>query len=130
LLLRQFLSFSGVGVVAAVAHYGVLVALVELFDIRPVIATLWGFLAGAGVSYWLNRTYTFRSSRPHREAAPRFLAVATGGFILNGLAMWALNVGAGMPYLLAQVIATGIVLLWNFTANKLWTFGAAHEERR
>jgi putative flippase GtrA len=44
--------------------------------------------------------------------------------------MWALNVGAGMPYLFAQVIATGIVLLWNFTANKLWTFGAAHEERR
>jgi putative flippase GtrA len=122
LLLRQFLTFAGVGVVAAVAHYGVLIVLVEIFKIAPVIATLWGFLAGAAVSYWLNRHFTFRSDRPHREAAPRFLAVSTGGFVLNGLIMFVLNEHWGVPYLLAQVIATLIVLVWNFSANRLWTF--------
>jgi putative flippase GtrA len=122
LLLRQFITFTGVGLVAAVAHYGVLILLVELGRMQPVFATLWGFLAGAAVSYLLNRRFTFRSDRPHRAAAPRFLAVSTGGFVLNGLVMWLLNEGWGVPYLLAQVIATLIVLFWNFTVNLLWTF--------
>ena len=122
MLLRQFLTFSGVGLVAAVAHYGVLITLVEGFGILPVIATLWGFIAGAGVSYVLNRRYTFRSDRPHRAAAPRFLAVSVGGFLLNGAVMWLLNEYWGVPYLLAQVVATAVVLFWNFSVNLLWTF--------
>ena len=122
MFLRQLLTFSGVGLVAAVAHYGVLIALVEGFGMAPVIATLWGFLAGAGVSYYLNRRYTFRSDRPHRAAAPRFLAVSVGGFLLNGIVMWVLNESWGVQYLIAQVIATLIVLSWNFSVNRLWTF--------
>lgn len=130
MLLRQFIAFSGVGVVAAVAHYGVLILLVEMGGVSPVIATLWGFVAGAIVSYVLNRRFTFHSDRPHRSAVPRFLAVTAGGFVLNGFAMWLLNEQWGVPYLVAQVIATGIVLFWNFTANRFWTFGATSEARR
>jgi putative flippase GtrA len=129
LILRQFLTFSGVGLVAAVAHFGVLIALVEGGGIVPVFATLWGFLAGAGVSYVLNRRYTFRSDRPHRSAAPRFLAVAIGGFVLNGLVMWLLNESWGMQYLLAQFVTTAIVLVWNFSVNRWWTFRAGTDDR-
>ena len=125
LLLRQFIAFSGVGLVAAVAHYGVLIVLVEGSSIAPVIATLWGFAAGAIVSYVLNRRFTFHSDQPHRTAVPRFLAVSVGGFLLNGLTMWVLNEQWDVPYLAAQVIATGIVLFWNFSANRWWTFAAA-----
>lgn len=130
MLLRQFLTFSGVGLVAAIAHYGVLIALVEGVGMAPVIATLWGFLAGAAVSYVLNRRYTFRSDRPHSAAVPRFLAVSTGGFFLNGLVMWVLNENWGVQYLLAQVIATLIVLSWNFSANLLWTFRTGTDRTR
>ena len=129
MLLRQFIAFSGVGVVAAVAHYGVLIVLVEGFGIAPVIATLWGFAAGATVSYLLNRRFTFQSDRPHWTAVPRFLAVSVGGFVLNGLAMWFLNEQWDVQYLVAQVIATGIVLFWNFSANRWWTFAAAGARR-
>lgn len=124
MLLRQFLTFVVVGVIAAVAHYGVLILLVELGGMAPVIATLWGFLAGAAVSYALNRHFTFRSHRPHRAAAPRFLLVSVVGFVLNGVVMWVLNEQWGVQYLLAQVIATLIVLFWNFSVNRLWTFRA------
>ena len=129
-MLRQFITFAGVGAVAAVAHYGVLILLVELGGIAPVIATLWGFLAGAAVSYVLNRRFTFKSERPHRAAAPRFLAVSAGGFVLNGLVMWLLNEYWGVQYLIAQVIATLIVLFWNFSANRWWTFRAGTDGTR
>ena len=123
-LQRQFFSFSGVGVLAAVAHYGVLVVLVETGTVGPVVATLCGFLAGAGVSYGLNRRVTFRSDRPHRAALPRFLAIAGIGFVLTGALMALFNGRLGLPYLPAQLVTTGIVLLWSFSANRWWTFRA------
>ena len=28
----------------------------------------------------------------------------------------------GIPYIPAQVLTTGVVLLWSFGANRFWTF--------
>jgi putative flippase GtrA len=121
-LARQFATFSGVGLVAAVAHFGVLIALVEGTGMDAVRAALAGFIAGAIVSYVLNRRLTYRSDRPHREATWRFGVVAAIGFLLTWAFMAAFTRGLGAPYLPAQVATTGIVLFWTFVANKLWTF--------
>jgi len=32
--------------------------------------------------------------------------------------------GFGWHYLASQIIVTGIVLVWNYTASALWTFRA------
>ena len=121
-LARQFATFSGVGLVAAVGHFGVLIALVEGTGMDAVRAALAGFVAGAIVSYVLNRRLTYRSDRPHREATWRFAVVATVGFLLTWALMAAFTRGLGAPYLPAQLVTTGIVLFWTFIANKLWTF--------
>jgi putative flippase GtrA len=121
-LARQFATFSGVGLVAAVAHFGVLVALVEGTGTDAVRAALAGFAAGAIVSYVLNRRLTYRSDRPHREATWRFAVVAIVGFLLTWAFMAAFTRGLGAPYLPAQLVTTGIVLFWTFIGNKLWTF--------
>ena len=122
---RQFSAFAGVGVVAAVAHYGTLIGLVEGFGVAPVSATLAGYILGGVVSYILNRRYAFRSDRPHREATWRFAVVAGVGFVLTGLVMALLNGRWGLPYLPAQLLTTGVVLVWSFAANRLWTFSSA-----
>ena len=121
-LARQFATFSGVGLVAAVAHFGVLIALVEGTGMEAVRAALAGYVAGGLVSYGLNRRLTYRSDRPHREATWRFGVVAAIGFLLTWAFMAAFTRGLGAPYLPAQVATTGIVLFWTFVANKLWTF--------
>ena len=121
-LARQFATFSGVGLVAAVVHFGVLIALVEGVGTEAVRAALAGFVAGGMVSYVLNRRLTYRSDRPHREATWRFGAVAAVGFVLTWAFMAAFTRGLGAPYLPAQLVTTGIVLFWTFIANKLWTF--------
>ena len=109
---RQFAAFFGVG-------------LVEGGVARPVPATLAGYVAGGLVSYALNRRHTYRSRRPHAEAGWRFALVALVGFGLTGGLMHAFTDVLGAPYLPAQVLTTGIVLLWSFAAHRLWTFGAA-----
>ncbi|MFO1147904.1 MAG: GtrA family protein [Alsobacter sp.] len=123
-LARQFSAFAGVGVLAAVVHYGTLVGLVEGAGLAPVGATLVGYVLGGVVSYVLNRRYAFRSDRPHREATWRFALVAFVGFVLTGLFMALFNGTLGIPYLVAQVMTTGVVLIWSFVANRLWTFSA------
>jgi putative flippase GtrA len=123
LLTRQFAAFVAVGLAAAVVHYGLLIALVETGAALPVPATLAGYVAGGVVSYALNRRFAFESRRRHREAAWRFALVAAVGFGLTGLFMSVLNGVLGLPYLVAQVLTTGVVLFWSFLAHRLWTFG-------
>lgn len=122
LIARQFSAFVVVGLIAAVAHYGTLIGLVEAKMMGPVPATLLGFVAGAAVSYALNRRFAFDSDRPHREAMWRFGVVAVVGFILTGLIMAVLTGAFAAPYLPAQIFTTGVVLFWNFLANRYWTF--------
>ena len=121
-LSRQFAAFFGVGVAAAVVHYGLLVVLVEGGSVHPVPATLAGYVAGGLVSYGLNRRHTYRSRRPHREATWRFAVVALVGFMLTWLFMHVFTVWLGAPYIPAQLVTTGIVMLWSFLAHKAWTF--------
>ncbi len=120
---RQFTTFFGVGLVSACAHFGVLIGLVELFDFRPVPATLAGYTAGGVLSYILNRRITYASDRPHAEATWRFAVVAAIGLFLTW-AFMALFIGLLGPafYIPAQLVTTGIVLVWHFVAHKLWTF--------
>jgi putative flippase GtrA len=121
-LARQFAAFFGVGLVAAIVHYGLLISLVEGYRMDPVPAALAGYVAGGIVSYLLNRRHTYASDRPHVEATWRFAIVAIIGFGLTWAGMAILVRGLRVPYLPAQLVTTGIVLFWSFLANKFWTF--------
>lgn len=121
-LFRQFSSFAAVGAIATCVHYALLIGLVEVLAVPAVPAALGGFCAGGAVSYVLNRRHVFHSERPHEEAILRFALVSLVGFGLTYVFMSAMVEAAGVPYLLAQAATTGIVLLWNFTAHKMWTF--------
>jgi putative flippase GtrA len=121
-MLPQLLRYASVGVAAAVAHYGTLIGLVQSHLTGDVIGTLWGFIAGGIVSYWLNRRFTFVSDRAHGAAMPRFIATAFGGFILTGVLMWILSDQLGLYYMLAQPVITVIVMFWTFVGNRFWTF--------
>lgn len=121
-LTRQFTAFFGVGLAAAVIHYGLLILLVEGGGSHPVPATLAGYVGGGLVSYVLNRRHTYQSSRPHREATWRFALVAFVGFLVTWFLMHAFTVWLQGPYLPSQIITTGVVMLWSFMAHKIWTF--------
>ena len=122
-LLRQIAAFGGVGIVAMVCHYGVLIALVEVFHAAPVPATLAGYVAGGLASYWLNRRHTFESDAPHAQAGPRFVLVAAVGFVITWALMHLLTQNLAAPYLPAQVLTTLIVMVWSYAAHRFFTFG-------
>lgn len=120
--LRQVASFVMIGVLATAAHYTVLVLLVQLAHEPPVPATLLGYCLGGVISYRLNRQHTFKSSRRHREAIWRFVAVAGVGFLATAVLMTLAVDWRHLPYLPAQVVVTAIVTVWSYAANRWWTF--------
>lgn len=119
---RQFVAFFGVGVVAAIIHYSLLIGLVEIFFYDPVSATLAGYVVGGIVSYVLNRVYTYEAGRSVFEAGWRFALVAAVGFVLTWLLMAIFTRWMNWHYLAAQIVTTGIVLIWSFLAHKYWSF--------
>jgi len=121
-LVSQFVRYTGAGFISAIGHYGLLIALVQGFSVAPVPASLAGALLGAWINYWVNYHYTFRSSKRHLDSVVKFAAVATVGLLLNGLFMWVGVAVLELHYLLSQVVTTGLVLIWSFLANRLWTF--------
>ena len=122
-LLRQVIAFTGVGAVAAVVHYGLLIGLVEIAAWRAIPATLIGYIGGGIVSYWLNRSHTYQSDRPHEEAGWRFAVVAAVGFGITYALMSLLVDKMALPYFPAQIGTTLLVLFWSFLAHKFWSFG-------
>ncbi|MGH6812828.1 MAG: GtrA family protein [Methylocella sp.] len=128
-LFRQFSSFVVVGFIATGVHYALLIGLVEIAGISAVTAALIGYGAGGTVSYGLNRRHVFRSDLPHQATVSRFTIVAAAGFGLTYIFMSLFVHAAGIPYLLAQVATTGIVMFWSFTAHKIWTFPAGRDAK-
>lgn len=119
---RQLLTYGFAGVLTAVAHYGVLIGLVEIGRVAPVPATLAGFVVGALVSYGLNRWMTFEATRSHAQAGWRFGLIAAGGFALTGVLMHLFVTRLGLPYLPMQLVTTGFVMVFSFLGHKFFSF--------
>lgn len=115
-------SFASVGAAWTAAHYALLILLVEKAGVDAVWASTASFIVGAVVNYGLNYRYTFRSTQPHRETAYKFFVIAFAGMLLNGAFMHVAISALNWHYLPSQIVATGLVFLWNFFANRLWTF--------
>jgi putative flippase GtrA len=117
----RFLVFGVVGASGTVLHYLVLIALVHQYAMHALWASSLGALVGAATNYLLNYSVTFRSRAPHCFALPRFFAIAGIGFVLNGLTMGIL-LRFGVHFLVAQFLATLLVLVSGFVGSQYWAF--------
>lgn len=120
--LGKLFRFGLVGAAATALQYVILVLLVRQGVASPIASTL-GFMTSAVGSYVLNYHFTFRSQGSHGPAMLKFMTLVTVGLALN-YGLMQLLTAAGLYYLLAQVCTTGVVFLWNFIGNSLWTFRA------
>jgi putative flippase GtrA len=118
---RSMLSFLVVGCFSTGLHY-LLTALFALGFGMPVVqASTIGFAISAIANYLLNARLTFRSKQPHAITAPRFLATAGAGLLINFLLL-SIFVAGGLHPVPAQILTTLGVILWNYSINGLWTF--------
>jgi putative flippase GtrA len=120
-LKRQLMRFAMVGVIGTAAHYGILLVAVELLRLSPVIGAGAGFFTGLIASYVLNRAWTFDRRPEFKRGLVTYSIVCIIGFGIN-VSIVALAVALGVHYMIGQVIATPIAMLWNFLGSRMIVF--------
>jgi len=128
--IKRFIKFAIVGAVGAVVDFSVLNLLVLVVGLSPLLANPFSFTAAVISNFTWNRLWSFPESRsrPVTTQLGQFFTVNLIGLLLNqSIFTVVLHVlGTHIPhpwdYNFAKAFAIGLVLFWNFGANRLWTY--------
>lgn len=121
-VLAQFVRYATCGALSALVHVAVLVMLVEFLQMPSTMASALGFACAIPVNYLLQHRFVFGSGGGHQSFFPRYLAVTLLSMGLNVALHWLLTFWVGLHYVLAQILALGVVVLVNFAVNRYFTF--------
>lgn len=136
----RFLKFATVGALGAVIDFGIFNLLISLDITTSVIASVISFIAAVISNFFGNRFWTYPDSRTKsiRRQGLQFVLVSVIGLIIRTpLFAWLektlislgeqyLPAGTLSPVFVGHNVALGtaiiVVMLWNFFANRLWTY--------
>lgn len=121
-MINHLVKFLLIGALSTFIHYFILLILVRIFDVDILISSGVGFIISSFFNYLLNKNYTFRSLCGHVESMPKFIFIATFGLLINTVMVWLVAVVMQWHYIIAQILATGCSVVWNFFLNRFWTF--------
>lgn len=130
---RRFIKFATVGVIGAVVDFSVLNLLVIVFRVPKEVAKPISTTCAIFSNFTWNRLWTFPESQEHAVHTQfgQFALVNLVGLAINYIIfLWTDNfifqpllpTHTTIAYNLAAACAIGVVLFWNFGANRLWTY--------
>ncbi|MGC9523005.1 MAG: GtrA family protein [Anaerolineae bacterium] len=143
--MTRFLKFAVVGTIGAVVDFGILYLLHVVVGWHLALSNTISFTCAVLSNFTWNRLWTYPDSRskPVATQLTQFFVVniagwaintgillamtgpltALAGTVLDGLSLTA---AAGLTHKVgyngAKIIATGIVMFWNFFVNRFWTY--------
>lgn len=135
----RFLKFAAVGAIGTVVDFGIYNFLNLVVQMVPVISQAISFTVAVVNNFIWNRHWTYPESRakavPHQMA--QFGLINMGGLLIrtpiiagleNPIRVLAGRFGVQVEtsvllgHNIALAIAIGIVMLWNYFANRYWTY--------
>jgi putative flippase GtrA len=136
---KRFLKFGTVGILGSVVDFGVFNLLTVAFKLPALPSSVVSFLLAVVNNFILNRYWTFPESKasPIAKQLIQFSVVSLIGLLIRTplfAYMEKLLIPLAektVPNLLTPTIvghnaslavAIGVVLLWNYFANRFWTF--------
>ena len=122
-ILLRFVRFGIVGVSGTLIDFGVTWLCKEKLHWNKYLSNSIGFILAATNNYTWNRLWTFESqnSEIFREYGT-FVLIALIGLGLNNFVTWLLHEKAHWNFYLSKLVAVGVVVIWNFSMNYVFTF--------
>lgn len=120
---KSLIRYTAVGGVATAVHFAVLALCVEAWHWPAWWGSGVGAVVGAQVAFWGNRRLTFDHQGSWRHAWWRFMLTALGGAVL-GMVIVAALTAVQCHYLIAQAVATTLVLVLGYVVNRMWSFAS------
>ena len=125
-LQRSLSWFTLIGAIAAAVHYVVAVTLEGGLHVAPAWANVTGFVFAFPVSYAGHSRLSFaHHAASHRQALPRFLAIALTGFAGNQVLLLSALSWLDCPFWLVLALVMGIVACLTYLLSRYWAFRAA-----
>ena len=127
---KLFFKFSMVGTTGAIVDLGLLNFLHyfvwrDAWSIMLYPAVAISFSAAVLNNYTWNILWTYSHqdhSDQHHITLSKFFVVSVIGLLINLTIVYLMTDVLRFYWLIGKLVAMGIVLFWNFTANRLWTF--------
>lgn len=125
-LASQFIMFAGVGGIAFLIDYSLLIVFTELFGFHFLLWPSLAFTASVIFNYLASMRFVFthRTDISRRREFIIFMVLSVIGLLLNNLGMFlGVNI-CGIDYRITKILATAFVTVFNFITRKLFLDGA------
>lgn len=143
-LFQQIIKFSFVGAICFIIDYLIGIAILNILmvllpkmslEFASVVGATVGFIVSVIANYILSFKFVFerREEIDRRTEFGIFILLSIVGLLINALIMWITvgliyrnsgflreNFGYNMIYSIAKIVATAIVMIYNFVTRKIF----------
>lgn len=121
-LFMQIIKFGFVGGTAFVIDAGILFLLTEFLGIHYLISGAISFTVSVIYNYILSIKWVFDAKKDTNKTQELvvFIGLSVIGLLINQLFMWLFVDLLHIYYMLSKIVATAIVMVYNFITRKLF----------
>ena len=122
-LFSQLIKFGLVGGIAFLIDYGIMVFLTEVFKIPSLISAAISFTVSVIFNYIASVKWVFDVDKEKNSKAKElivFIILSIIGLGINELIMWIMDKQFGIYYMISKIVATIVVMCYNFITRKLF----------
>lgn len=121
-LLLQIFKFIIVGGIATIIDFIVLFILKEFIGLNEIVANTISFTVSVVYNYIASVKWVFDVDKDKNKSTQfiTFITFSIIGLLLNNLILWICIDKLSIYYLIGKVIATGIVMVFNFVTRKMF----------
>lgn len=121
-LFVQIIKFGFVGGSAFLIDFAVLWILTDFAGVHYLVSNCISFTVSVIYNYILSVYWVFDSKGKHKKSTELvvFITLSVIGLGLNQLIYWLCVEFASLHYLFSKIIATAIVMVYNFITRKLF----------
>lgn len=122
-LFNQLIKFGLVGGIAFIIDYGIMVLLTEVFKVPSLISAAISFTVSVIFNYIASVKWVFDVDKEKNSKAKElivFIILSVIGLGINELIMWIMDKQFGIYYMISKIVATVVVMCYNFVTRKLF----------
>lgn len=121
-LMKQIIRFAVVGGSAFVIDYGILFVLNSFFGVNHLVASTISFSISVIYNYILSTVWVFdvNEEQSKTEQLTVFMVLSIIGLGINELIMWICVDNLGMLVMVGKIVATAVVMVYNFITRKIY----------
>ena len=117
--IMEIIRFVITGGISFVVDYGVFFVLDKVLQINYLVSTGISFTLSVIVNYLLCIMWVFnKADKNNKKTLFVFVSTSVIGLFLNMFFMWILVSKMHILDLIAKIIATGLVMIWNYVTKK------------